>query len=276
MIDEAALVPTYGGPRSNTIDDVAEFLRLRIQEGAFLLGDQIPPERDLALALGVARTTVSGAFNRLQAEGYVERRRGGRGGTYVTDLVKTAEAWCRKMAVDIQGFRDMYEYRLALETYAAGLAAQRRLLKDLAKMRGALAMLEMLQLPGDDVSEPTFDWRSRIRGTDFEFHSSIAKACQSRVLARAVLDARAMLFTGFLVTHWEETRSCSQVMSTAADHKTILTAIVDGRTEKAKQAMEKHLLDSRQRMEEILQEYRNPTVALPGISIGTAGGLGPE
>jgi len=255
MIELDTLIPIYGGPRGNTVEDVAEFLRLRIQEGALVRGDQVPPERDLAMALGVGRSTLSGALNRLQAEGYVERRRGGRGGTYVTDLMRTVETWCRRMAGDVQAFRDAFEYRLALETYAAGLAAQRRTPRDLAVMRQAQAKLEVLQPSSDEAATAHPDWRTEVRRADFRFHGAVASACQSQMLARAVLDARAMLFTGFLMGHWEETRTWSQVVDTTSDHATILTAIANGRREAARRAMEGHLITAQTRLEGIIREY---------------------
>lgn len=281
MINAASLIPTYGGPKGNTIDDVTQFLRLRIQEGALVSRDQVPPERDLALALGVGRTTVSGALNRLQAEGYVERRRGGRGGTFVTDLARTAATWWEKMAFDPQEFVDRYEYRLAVETYAAGLAAQRRSSRDLAMMRQAQTKLELAQPPSED-SDLTFDWRSEIRRADFEFHGAIANACQSRVVARAVLDARAMLFTGYLMCQWEESRTWVEVVKTGGDHGAILAAIADGRPEKARRAMESHLLSGQTRLERMLKEHRDrlgedgSEIALRTPQVGVPLGTGVE
>ena len=47
-----------------------------IQEGAWQVGDRIPPERELAESFGVSRSTMRGALRVLQARGVVEVRRG--------------------------------------------------------------------------------------------------------------------------------------------------------------------------------------------------------
>lgn len=59
------------------------YLRLRaaIEQGTFAPGSKLPPSREHAQALGVARNTVLWALERLQAEGYVVARVGD--GSYV-------------------------------------------------------------------------------------------------------------------------------------------------------------------------------------------------
>ena len=56
-------------------------LRAAILEGRLRAGDRLPPSRDLARDLGVARLTVATAYEWLSAEGYVYGRVGA--GTFV-------------------------------------------------------------------------------------------------------------------------------------------------------------------------------------------------
>ncbi|AKU17725.1 PLP-dependent aminotransferase family protein [Luteipulveratus mongoliensis] len=51
-------------------------------DGRLRTGDRLPPTRELATQLGVSRTTVAAAYDRLTGEGYVEGRVGA--GTFVT------------------------------------------------------------------------------------------------------------------------------------------------------------------------------------------------
>ena len=51
--------------------------------GEYLPGARLPPERELAGLLGVARVTVRGALARLVERGLLETRRGRGGGTFV-------------------------------------------------------------------------------------------------------------------------------------------------------------------------------------------------
>ena len=58
---------------------------MRSMEGRLVAGDVLTPSRTLATQLGISRFTVSEAYARLAAEGYVDGRR--RGGTVVTSAV---------------------------------------------------------------------------------------------------------------------------------------------------------------------------------------------
>lgn len=60
--------PLYSG--------LARAVRGLVQDGRLALRTRLPAERDLAGALGVSRTTVTAAYDRLRSEGYVESRQG--------------------------------------------------------------------------------------------------------------------------------------------------------------------------------------------------------
>src|SRR5205814_10501613 len=64
-------------------EHVADRLVTAIALGEFVPGQRLPSERDLASTLGVSRTTVREAIQRLAALGYVDVRRGRTGGAYV-------------------------------------------------------------------------------------------------------------------------------------------------------------------------------------------------
>ena len=55
---------------------LAGAIREAIDGGRFPMGSKIPPERELALAVGVSRTTVVGAYGALRAEGWLESVQG--------------------------------------------------------------------------------------------------------------------------------------------------------------------------------------------------------
>ena len=59
-------------------------LREAILDGRLASGDRVPATRDLAGQLGVARGTVTSAYDRLVAEGFLESRTGS--GTFVTEV----------------------------------------------------------------------------------------------------------------------------------------------------------------------------------------------
>ena len=65
-------------------EQIYEQIRVGILHGRLGSGDRLPPSRELAVTLGVSRHTVTTAYGRLSAEGYLNGLRGG--GTVVSDL----------------------------------------------------------------------------------------------------------------------------------------------------------------------------------------------
>src|SRR5262245_47952285 len=59
-------------------------VRRAILEGKLRPGDLLPPSRELATRLGVSRTTVTLAYDRLASEGYLLSRVGS--GTFVAEF----------------------------------------------------------------------------------------------------------------------------------------------------------------------------------------------
>ncbi len=82
--DWSALIPVLpqGGPRRRAL--YAELRRL-IESGALPPGAKLPPSRDLATRLGLARGAVVAAFEMLVADGFAEARVGA--GTFVAGAV---------------------------------------------------------------------------------------------------------------------------------------------------------------------------------------------
>src|SRR5680860_905270 len=57
----------------------------RIGGGRLLPDDKLPPEEDLAAALGVSRMTLRQALGSIEAKGLLERRRGRAGGNFIRE-----------------------------------------------------------------------------------------------------------------------------------------------------------------------------------------------
>ena len=55
---------------------LAQALRMLVLDGRIGLNVRLPGERELAAALGLSRTTIAAAFDRLRDEGYLESRQG--------------------------------------------------------------------------------------------------------------------------------------------------------------------------------------------------------
>ncbi|HEX3929545.1 MAG TPA: PLP-dependent aminotransferase family protein [Nocardioides sp.] len=74
---------TLAGP-GDRVARIYRELRAAVLDGRLEPGDRVPATRDLARQLGVARGTVTAAYDRLSAEGFLEARTGS--GTYVATV----------------------------------------------------------------------------------------------------------------------------------------------------------------------------------------------
>ncbi len=70
--------------RANLSRQIYRQIQAAVLDGRLRPGDALPPSRELATRLAVSRTTVSAAYERLAAEGFVTTRTGA--GTYVSCL----------------------------------------------------------------------------------------------------------------------------------------------------------------------------------------------
>jgi DNA-binding FadR family transcriptional regulator len=113
------------GPVSvpSAADIVVAQLTRAIELGRFLPGDQLPPEREFAVQLGVSRMTLRAALRDLEGTGLLNRvRRGSGGGALVisTGTIGASGAEHHALRRELDA---IFEFRTACESVAAELAA---------------------------------------------------------------------------------------------------------------------------------------------------------
>lgn len=85
-IDEPPLAPT---PQLTEASDqpaharIAHWLEDLVVSGELEPGDKLPPEVEIATSLGVSRMTLRQALGAVEAKGFIDRRRGRFGGSFV-------------------------------------------------------------------------------------------------------------------------------------------------------------------------------------------------
>jgi DNA-binding FadR family transcriptional regulator len=215
---------------------VAVHLRTLIHHGEVGPGDRLPTERELAERLGVARISVREAIKILQQHGYVTVRRGALGGTYVTDLTQPLDKWRMRMRTQAGEFDDMIDFRIALETDAARLAAVRRDRSDLATLRTAIQSLGQV-----DSGHAAF------RLADSQFHRVLARAARNARLEAAIESVRGELFSPHDLLPYDD-----PVEESRRDHRQIYTAVRDGDPDAAAGAMREHIERTRHQLREIV------------------------
>lgn len=233
------------GPMSDQVTSVsvpqgvAEYVKGLIHRGELGPGDRLPPERQLAESLGVARVSLREAFKQLQEEGYIVARRGKSGGNFVTALSQPLAEWRRNMLEREDELDDLTTMRVAVECHAASLAASRRTSADLEAMLAAIHQ----QAAATNHTE--------FRLADASFHDAVAKAAGSKRLENAVRHARSELFSPADMLDHPDPMEDDQLQ-----HKLVFEAIRDGDPSRAHQAMQDHIEHTRQEIRRVIESGR--------------------
>ncbi len=232
--------PEAGSPavRRGSVDDTVAGLVSQIQNGRYPPGERLPPERELAEELGVARPTLRRALHSLREDGYISTRRGPHGGNFVTDLAGPSQRWLQRLQTDLDHFIEILDYRIACESYAARLAALRRTDKDLAELEASTNDLKsaVLRISCMDPADVDATAIASLVRSDSRFHEALTTAARNSWLAEAVSRARGELFSaqrGSIYHHVVE--------ATIDDHERIVEAIRRADADEAAEAMRSHL-----------------------------------
>lgn len=120
---------------------VADRIRRRIVRGDLPVGTRLPPEEELMVSFGVARTTLREALRVLEAQGLLQIRRGRGGGGVVTlpTLTQASETLGAYLQLNRVRRGDLDEARLMIEPALAANLARSRRPEDLAVLEAHVA-----------------------------------------------------------------------------------------------------------------------------------------
>ena len=212
-------------------DDVAQQVQLLVEERGIRAGERLPPERELAEQLGVARASIREALRTLELMGVIEIRPG-RGSFVAGDVGSPLDSLISSWMSVHQGWlREVIELREAVETQAARLAAVRATGEDVATMERANASMRLATEAGDV---------ERYIEADAAFHDAVACASGNRLLRRALNSIAREIYSyrvavGRLLGRAALERSLS-------DHEAIVRAIEVRDALAAWHAMQQHIM----------------------------------
>ena len=213
-MDSIAQLPHLS--HSNINEKVYELLKERILSKVFAPGQRLNV-REIGHRLGVSRTPLKDALNRLAAEGLIEIRP--RSGTYVT-------------APTLNDIEDLLDVRRVLEERAVELALQRVGPADLARMRAIVAEL------GDLVSQPEWgEIYQRHVELDRELHYLIVHGSGNDQLRRVWEQVSVHV----QVARMRYRRASSQLDRAQAEHEALLAAFEGGDVEGAQRVIRQHI-----------------------------------
>lgn len=217
----------------NVNSDIAyTYIRKRILSGDYAPGQPLMT-KDLSADIGVSRTPVRDALRQLEADGLVIIR------PHLGASVKTME---------FKEYREMCGLRFALETYAAGLAAENRAEEELLEMRRALEA--MRRLTEQLVQEKTENRETieALRREDVRFHIAIITAAKSDLLKKEVLRLHIVsrVVSGLNPGNDKATEKAQKEahrIDVQKQHEDIYRGIEQGDAAAATAAMERHIQD---------------------------------
>ncbi len=175
-IPEASeLEPVAPVERASLVDRLTTTLGEAILSGRYDRGATLPPERDLARALQVNRTSLKHALQRLEQLGFISTRHGI--GSVVLDPTESAGARLlsylvfRTGGVDAHVLADLIEARSLLGAFLTRLAAERRTADDVKALG---RVIRELQEAGADP-----DSAQRL---ELAFFRSIMRATKNQII----------------------------------------------------------------------------------------------
>jgi DNA-binding FadR family transcriptional regulator len=240
-----APVSTPLRPRARSLaSELVQALTDRIRDHRYPPGEKLPTEAAIMEEFGVSRTVVREALSKLQAAGLVETRHGV--GTFAIGLGDASSFRIRpEQLATLQDVIAVLELRIAIESEAAALAAQRRSDEDLERLRAAVRAFGDAVEAGRDAVGP-----------DFQFHQAIARATGNQ----RFVDVIAALGTGAIprarlaaVAEPPDLARQDYLRRVNGEHEAILEAIAAGDAEGARAAMRIHLSNSRERRRRAVQ-----------------------
>jgi GntR family transcriptional repressor for pyruvate dehydrogenase complex len=211
-------------------DQVFEQIRELIYKGEFKPGQQILPERELAVSMAVSRTSVRNAINKLVTLGLLEHRQGQ--GTFVSSPEnREGNPLATFMNTDEATLDDLLEVRMGLECNAARLAALRATETDLKAMEKSLQeMIEDLASTDKIGPEP-----------DAAFHMAVIFASKNPVLIHLMRSFYDFLFVGVKKNLSNMFMDRSALEDVIVHHRNVVEEIQQRSPEGAFEAMATHI-----------------------------------
>jgi GntR family transcriptional regulator, transcriptional repressor for pyruvate dehydrogenase complex len=219
--------------RPSMFEETVARLGTAIRIGLLAPGTQLPPERELADQLGISRSTLRHALTTLVQSGLLASARGRGGGTFVVPRPPLAAGEGPPLG---DGVRDVLDQRLATETGALILAAERRTKDDLASLHDLVERMADC----DDFED--------YRRADIHFHLSIAEASRSPRLVASMTEVQGEMSELIaLIPHPEEVLTHSN-----AQHRRLVTCLRKRSTGAAVELLREHLAGTEKILEGLM------------------------
>jgi GntR family transcriptional regulator, transcriptional repressor for pyruvate dehydrogenase complex len=207
-----------------TFEETVERLGTAIRLGILPPGSRLPPERDLAEELRISRSTLRQALTTLVQSGHLVSLRGRSGGTFVADRPPLGHDAGREPLG--HETRAVLDYRVAVETGATVLAAERSTEEDLEHLTELTRAMDAARGPFEEY-----------RRADVAFHIGVAEASHSARLVRAMTEVQGQMSDLIArIAHPD-----AVLTSSNAQHKRLITLLGRRDSGRAVRLMREHM-----------------------------------
>lgn len=216
-------------PQQTTTQGVFREMLQYVHNGEWEVGMSIPSERTLIRDFGVSRIAIREALSMLRGLGVLDIGHGRRTQVRKVDAETFAQFMPLLLASGGQrSFDQIFEIRLAIESAAASLAAKRRTSDQVHKLGELVKRFRKERLSDS----------GKALAADMDFHMAIAEMT-GNPLFPVILEA-----LGSFVAYAQR-ESCRndrvRRQRAVAAHESIMEAIADGDSDRARVEMEAHL-----------------------------------
>jgi GntR family transcriptional regulator, transcriptional repressor for pyruvate dehydrogenase complex len=211
---------------TSLVDKVEKRIVEFLTERNLKVGDSIPKELELTVALGVSRTVIREALLRLRMIGLIESKK--KKGSVITspDLISILERSMDPRILDNDTLKEIFEMRLSLEIGMADFIIERVTPEDIRELREIVA---------DDPprsSDHVFLIEQEIR-----FHGKLYEITRNETLKKF----QKLLLPVFDYVHLSGLLKKPAHIKQYASHKELVDVIETGDAEALRKAMRNHL-----------------------------------
>jgi GntR family transcriptional repressor for pyruvate dehydrogenase complex len=214
------------------VDEVEDRLVTALAVGEYLPASRLPPERELAALLGVARVTVRSALARLVDRGLLETRRGRGGGTFVRTQrpEHASESVGRTLLARWAGIQDTADAIALLHGALATAAAERITAAEATVLRERL----------DDFRDASSG--AAKQQADAVLHRTIIDAAGNDVLRSTLATLEAQISIAAPAHLWGTVEGMAAMEARATkDHELLVEAVCAGRATEAGAVARRHV-----------------------------------
>jgi GntR family transcriptional repressor for pyruvate dehydrogenase complex len=220
-------------------DQIAERILKMIQDKELKPGDKLPPERELAVSIGVGRPALREALRGLSLINVIEIRQGD--GAYVTNLdtAQLVQHLNFVFSLDDSAIMDLFDARNIVEVGIIELAAQRIQNSEIVELEACL-----------EKSAQTAHDPDAFLQADLELHLLIARIARNPVMFRIMESIQEL----GLVSRRRTGYLPGVVEQSTADHRQIVDALKARNPQLAREAMRQHLNNVKKKLESLVDE----------------------